>query len=996
MSIKSFAFGVVAASSLAAAAHAEFLGFVAFVRQSGPNTVIDVFAGVTNPNDRVLNCYNRSISTSLSAGFVHVPGPTTRAWKPDLETNTRASSVDSFMTMGVQGGAPESGQFYASATTGADGNFTNWSSGDATTVPANAGWFGSPPTLPDNRAEPLVGIIGTRQNLGNNASAQYGVWCAHLVVANTDPTFTVNFGGQVTVRDGVTGAVLQQAGGGGGITVTPDNDGDGVPDASDACPNEAGDIACNGCPANICGGCGSAPDQDNDGQPDCQDNCPDVANPSQGDCDNDGQGDACEALPDCNGNGLPDACDISSGTSSDVDANGVPDSCQTDCNLNGLPDAWEISTGRVPDANADGTPDNCQGAVLVATSSGNLGSPSGLDVRVHDFTSLRFAETSVTITVDAVGDLNNPSEWITVAGNGITLGRLFESNGSLCPATPDRGTIVLTRNQFNDLLTADGSLRLSLVCPSQVDGTECKGAGQLEVAIAYVGIDPKSGDCNGNRRLDIIETFEGSQADCNNNQVPDSCDIARGVGTDCNGNGAIDACEITTTPAIDCNGNSVIDTCDIATSGVAIDCDSNGRIDSCQVVENPTQDCNSNGKPDSCDLAIGGATVDCNGDGRLDSCQVVESPSLDCNGNGKLDSCDVASGVSPDIDANGKPDECQTVTVPGQYASIQAAIDAAPASEMSIIAVAAGNYAGPIAFNGKPVIVRGANAASTVIDGASGQTLSVVRFTGGEPAIAALERVTVRGGATGSPFPGSPQFLVGGGIFSFESAASIRDCVIEQNIATYGAGAYIWKSTGAIERCVIQFNNAGADGGGAQLYRGSPRMVDCVVENNVCNSRGGGLHVVDGTPTITRTAVRNNRAFNVVAGVSWVPVNVASAFLQIDNCTITGNSAKVVQGGLGVLDTTNSTTCSLRSTEVCGNLPRPNVSGAYVDLGGNTICDCLGDLTFDGDVNGADLGILLSEWGACNGACLADIDGDGFVGGADLGLLLGAWQLCGG
>jgi hypothetical protein len=356
----------------------------------------------------------------------------------------------------------------------------------------------------------------------------------------------------------------------------------------------------------------------------------------------------------------------------------------------------------------------------------------------------------------------------------------------------------------------------------------------------------------------------------------------------------------------------------------------------------------------------------------------------------------VASGVSPDIDANGKPDECQTVTVPGQYASIQAAIDAAPVNEMSIVAVAAGSYAGPIAYNGKPVIVRGVNAASTVLNGASGQTLSVVRFTGGEPAIAALEGVTVRGGGTGTPFPGSPQFLVGGGIFSYNSGASIRDCVIEQNVASYGAGAYIWNTTGAIERCVIRLNNAGADGGGAQLYRGSPRMVDCLVENNVCNSRGGGLHVVDGTPNITRTVVRNNRALNVAAGVSWVPATVASAFLQIDNCTITGNSAKVVQGGLGVLDTTNATTCSLRSTEVCGNTPRPNVSGSYVDLGGNTICDCLGDLTLDGDVNGADLGILLGAWGPCNGACLADLDDDGFVSGADLGILLGAWHLCGG
>jgi hypothetical protein len=39
-------------------------------------------------------------------------------------------------------------------------------------------------------------------------------------------------------------------------------------------------------------------------------------------------------------------------------------------------------------------------------------------------------------------------------------------------------------------------------------------------------------------------------------------------------------------------------------------------------------------------------------------------------------------------------------------------------------------------------------------------------------------------------------------------------------------------------------------------------------------------------------------------------------------------------------------------------------------------------------VNGADLALLLGEWG---GAGAGDLDGDGIVGGADLAVLLGAW-----
>jgi hypothetical protein len=377
---------------------------------------------------------------------------------------------------------------------------------------------------------------------------------------------------------------------------------------------------------------------------------------------------------------------------------------------------------------------------------------------------------------------------------------------------------------------------------------------------------------------------------------------------------------------------------------------------------------------------------------------LILDPSPDCNSNQRPDFSDISSGASLDMDQNSTPDECQTVDVPGDFATIQAAIDAAPANEMRIVSVAAGTFNERIAFNGKPVVVRGAGAGQTVIAGAGlgGESVSVVRFTGGEPAIAALERVSVRGGATGSPFPGSPQFLVGGGIFGYQSAASIRDCVIEQNVASFGAGAYLWTCTGNVERCVFRNNNAGSDGGGVQLYRGTPTMVDCVVEGNICNSRGGGMHIVHGNPTLTRVAVRNNYSNNLIGGVSWFALGSATATAMLDDCTVTGNSALVTQGGIGISAPTSGTpTITLRGAEACDNAPRPNVSGPWADLGGNAICDCAGDLTFDGVVNGADLGILLSAWGTCGGSCASDLNRDGVVNGADLGAMLSEWGLCG-
>ena len=703
-----------------------------------------------------------------------------------------------------------------------------------------------------------------------------------------------------------------------------------------------------------------AADSDLDGIPDQQDNCPTVANPDQLDCNHNGIGEACETFTDCNSNSLPDSCDIASGTSADADSNGVPDSCQPDCNLNNLPDAWEIATGRATDYNADGIPDTCQGAVMVDSTTENLGAPSGLTTREYVFAALPFAESAVNVVIDLVGDLNRVNEYVEVSLNGGAPRRFFEADGNDCPATPDRAVITLTREEFNALISANGaggSLRVSMTGSAGVDSSECKNAGMTQFHLQYVGIQEKSGDCNGNHRLDIAETHDGTTPDCNANMVPDSCDIARGAAQDCNANAVPDSCELASTPALDCNGNGVIDSCDLATGGTSVDCDRNGRID---------------------------------------SCQVTETPGTDCNGNLRPDACDIAAGTSGDIDRNGTPDECQTVTVPGQYAGIQAAIDAAPANVMRIISVSAGTYAGPIAFNGKPVIVRGAGAASTVIAGNGGQQLSVVRFTGGEPAIAALERVTVRGGTTGTPIPNSPTVLVGGGIFGIDSAASVRDCVVEQNAGGFGGGAYFLRCSGEVRGTTIRNNSASSDGGGFQQNQGSQQLTDVVIEGNTCNSRGGGMHLVQGNPTLTRVTVRNNYSNNLIGGISWYALGSATATATLDACAVTGNSALVTQGGIGIsAPTTGTPTISLRGTNVCNNTPRPNVSGAWADLGGNTICDCTGDLTADGIVNGADLGVMLSAWGGCTGGCAADLNRDGVVNGADLGVLLSGWGTCG-
>ena len=199
------------ASAIAASANAGFLGFTGFTYiASNGNRVIDVFAVVSNSSDKLLNVYNANITNNAGAAgatfFTQQATLATRGWKPDATTSNRSNTVDSFMTIGVDGGTTYMGQYYASAGTGADGGFTSGWSTLGNTVPANAGWFLSPPTLPDSIAESLTGLTGTRVNLGPaGQDSNLGIWCAHMVMDGS--TTSCLWGATAAIKDGVTGLV---------------------------------------------------------------------------------------------------------------------------------------------------------------------------------------------------------------------------------------------------------------------------------------------------------------------------------------------------------------------------------------------------------------------------------------------------------------------------------------------------------------------------------------------------------------------------------------------------------------------------------------------------------------------------------------------------------------------------------------------------------------------------------------------------------------------
>ena len=331
--------------------------------------------------------------------------------------------------------------------------------------------------------------------------------------------------------------------------------------------------------------------------------------------------------------------------------------------------------------------------------------------------------------------------------------------------------------------------------------------------------------------------------------------------------------------------------------------------------------------------------------------------------------------------------------MPGSYAAIQDAIDAA--ADGDTICVAAGTYAENIDFSGKDVVVEGYDgAASTTIDGAGSGP--VVTFAGGESPSAVLRGFTITGGdaahgagiyvyasdpsledlvVEGNTCTTSSGQCMGAGIYAENANLALADVVVQSNEAaptassstasTYGVGIYLSSSYATLEDVDV-LDNAHAPasasyvftvGAGVALLYSDAEWRGGTVAGNLMNDGGGattsgyggGMYLYQSSLEGEHLVVADHEAdLNYYGGGAGIALSYAD--LELSNAIIAGNTVRGGPGGTtsgipsnagGGLLVFFSSSAALENCDIVDNTAAPSSDGQ----GGGAYVSSSGDLT---------------------------------------------------
>lgn len=275
------------------------------------------------------------------------------------------------------------------------------------------------------------------------------------------------------------------------------------------------------------------------------------------------------------------------------------------------------------------------------------------------------------------------------------------------------------------------------------------------------------------------------------------------------------------------------------------------------------------------------------------------------------------------------------INVPGDYANIQSAINAA--NDYDVIVLEIGIWAGAgnrnINFSGKAVTLTSTDpndpavVAETIID-AGGSNARCFDFSGSETIETKVVGITITNG----------NINYGGGIYCNGSSPTIDRCVITSNTATVsGGGVYCTSSSGPkFIDCVVE-NNSGDDNGGGIFCNSSDdvEIVNCVLQGNtvVDTGFGAGVYLSGSDVLLERCYIEGN--YNDGSSGYGGGFYIYNSLPVISSCVIAGNSAKYgagVSGRFGGIPTLkNCTFYGNRDTEAGAAIYFFNAAGVTAE-----------------------------------------------------------------
>ena len=331
--------------------------------------------------------------------------------------------------------------------------------------------------------------------------------------------------------------------------------------------------------------------------------------------------------------------------------------------------------------------------------------------------------------------------------------------------------------------------------------------------------------------------------------------------------------------------------------------------------------------------------------------------------------------------------------VPGQFATIQSAIDWALPGDVVIIAP--GTYTGPgnhdIDFLGKPITVRSIDpndpniVAETIID--CNRLGRAFYFHNGEDANSILAGLTITNGyayngaaiclgrhSRGEPDNGLVECRIfnciitnntaqyGGTVYCYDSNAVITNCTITGNSAYYGGAVYCYDSNAVIANCTITGNTAAyGGGGGVYCYHSDAVVTNCTIAGN-SGYGGGAIYSEDSDAVIANCTISANQCLRGGRGSYGGGIYCSYGSLTITNCTISNNNIAIDYGSGGGI-------YFQRNSPIIGNCLF-SANSAY--SGGAIKCDHsdvhIANCTFAG--NSADAGGAIAGLG--NGATVTN------------------------